>query len=86
MSETVKVSKETKQSLLKIAARLQEERGERVDFDEAIRHLVSLAVVEATKRPVLLERAFGSVPGLSVQDLYKERRLDEQRAKRKYRL
>ncbi|MGI0081204.1 MAG: VapB-type antitoxin [Nitrososphaerales archaeon] len=80
VSETIKVSKETKRSLVKVAARLQESVGKRVDFDEAIQHLMSLS----EKRPDLLDKAFGSIPGLKVQDLHRERRADEQRAKRKY--
>ncbi len=80
MSETIKVSKETKHSLIKVAARLQESTGKRVDFDEAIKHLMELS----EKRPDLLDKAFGSVPGLKKEDLYRERRLDELRAKRKY--
>jgi hypothetical protein len=83
VSETIKVSKETKKSLLRVAAKLQDERGKRVDFDEAIQHLVSLT---EKKRPELLNRFFGSVPQMRLEDLYKERRLDEQRAKRKYRI
>lgn len=85
MSETIKVSKETKNSLIRIAARLQENTGRRVDFDEAIQHLM-LSSSLRKRRPELLEKAFGSVPGLKVQDLYDERRFDELRAKRKYRL
>ncbi len=83
MSETIKVSKETKQSLIKIAARLQENKGKRVDFDEAIQHLMSSS---EKKRPDLLDKLFGSVPGLKMQDLQRERRLDELRSKRKYRI
>ena len=80
MSETIKVSKETKRSLIRVAAKLQERTGKRVDFDEAIRHLMAIS----DKRPDLLERVFGSVPEISLQDLKKERQLDEFRAKRKY--
>ena len=82
MSETIKVSKQTKQSLIKIAARLQEDTGRRIDFDEAIQHIMSLT----EKRPDLLNKVFGSVPKLNIQDLYNERRLDELRTKRKYRI
>ena len=64
MSETIKVSTETKKSLIKVAARLQESKGRRVDFDEAIQHLMSLS----DKRTELLDRAFGSGPGLKIQD------------------
>jgi hypothetical protein len=70
------------QSLIKIAARLQEDKGKRVDF-EAIQYLMSSS---SEKRPDLLDKVFGSVPKLKVQDLYKERNLDELRAKRKYRV
>lgn len=77
VSETIKVSKGTKRSLLKIAARLQEESGERVGFDEAIHHMASLV---ETKKPILLDKAFGLVLGTNGQDLYKERRFDEERA------
>lgn len=77
VSETIKVSKETKHSLIKVAARLQESTGKRVNFDQAIQHLISLS----EKRPDLLDKAFGSVRGLNLQELYKERRLDEQRTK-----
>ena len=73
MSETIKVSKQTKQSLIKIAARLQEDTGKRVDFDEAIQHFMSLT----EKRPDLSNKVFGSVPKLNIQDLYKERQIDE---------
>ncbi|MGI0079449.1 MAG: hypothetical protein ACRECH_07485 [Nitrososphaerales archaeon] len=38
MSETIRVSKHTKEALLRTAARLQEQTGRRVDFDEAINH------------------------------------------------
>lgn len=85
VAETIKVSKGTKQSLVRIAATLQERSGRRVDLDEAIRHLVSLSE-EKKKSPELLDKVFGSVPGLKVQDLYKERRLDERRVERKHRI
>jgi hypothetical protein len=80
VSETIKVSKETKRSLIKVAAKLQESTGRKIDFDEAIQHLMSIS----ERRPELLDRVFGSVPALSSTDLIKERRLDDLRAKRKY--
>ncbi len=82
VSETIKVSKETKQSLIRVAAKLQESSGKRVDLDEAIQHLVSAS----EKRPDLLEKAFGSASGIKIEDMLNERRLDERRAKRKYRI
>lgn len=81
MSETIKVSKEVKKSLIRVAAKLQDETGRRIDLDEAIRHLISPSY---KKRPELLDQIFGSVPKLGIKDVYKERRLDELRTKRKY--
>jgi len=80
VSETIKVSKETKRSLIKVAAKLQESSGKKIDFDEAIRHLISVS----ERRPDLLDKVFGSVPELSSRDLREERKSDELRAKRKY--
>jgi hypothetical protein len=85
VSSTIKVSKETKNSLTKVAARLQEKSGKRVDLDEAIQHLLSASNQSEEKKPELLDKIFGSVPQLSVKDLRSERRLDEQRFRRKYR-
>ncbi len=80
MSESIKVSKHTKESLLRVAARLQERVGRRVDLDEAVAHLL----MDHHKRSDLLERVFASVPKLAVKELYRERRLDEARARRKF--
>ena len=85
VSSTIKVSKDTKDSLTKVAARLQEKSGKRVDLDEAIRHLLSTSNQSEEIKPELLDKLFGSVPQLSVKDLHSERRLDEQRFRRKYR-
>jgi hypothetical protein len=84
VSETIKVSKETKQSLVRLAARLQEKAGKRIDLDEAIQHLISSSQIKEMK-PELLDGVFGSVPKLSIRDLRSERRLDELRTARKYR-
>ena len=82
MSSTIKVSKQTKDSLTRVAARLQEKSGKRVDLDEAIQHLLSSS--ESQENPELLDRVFRSVPNLSVKDLRSERRLDEHWFRRKY--
>jgi hypothetical protein len=82
MSETIKVSKETKQSLIKIGARLQANSGKMVDLDENIQYLISLG----EKKPDLPDKVFGSVPKLRISDLNEERSSDERRAKRKYRV
>jgi len=84
VSETIKVSRETKQSLVRVAARLQEKAGKRIDLDEAIQYLISSTHVKEGK-PEILDEVFGSVPTLSIRDLRSERRLDELMAARKYR-
>ncbi|MGI0090641.1 MAG: hypothetical protein ACREBS_02930 [Nitrososphaerales archaeon] len=85
MSETIRVTRQTKEALLRVAARLQERKGRRVDFDEAINHLVTL---EGSRGPDSFMKFVGSVKGIKGADLRselaKERRLDELRAKRKY--
>jgi len=80
VSETIKVSKATKEALIKVAAKLQERLGRRVDLDEAIRHLIASSI----KKPELLDRVFASAPSLSSSELYEERRVDEERFKRRY--
>ncbi len=84
MSETIRVSKETKEALLRLAARLQESTGKRVDFDAAIAHLV----MKEDKDPNAFARFVGSVTGVEAEEildaLVDERRLDEFRAKHKY--
>jgi len=84
VSETIRVARETKEALLRVAARLQEQTGKRVDFDEAISHLVR----QEDKSPDSFMKFVGSVKRLKEAslraELVKERRLDELRAKRKY--
>ena len=80
MSETIKVSKTTKASLLRVAASLQARKGKRVDLDEAIEHLLRTRI---TNRQ-LLEKVWRAVPELSVRELYEERKRDEGRAARKF--
>ena len=75
MSQTIKVSKFTKVLLAKYAAKLQERLGRRVSFDEALRHLL----VARDKKPELLAEVFGSVPEVSSQEVFRERRLDDER-------
>jgi hypothetical protein len=80
VSETIKVSKEAKEELVRVAAALQAREGRRVDLDEAIKHLLR----SRKKDPSALASLFGSVPSLKLDDLRKERMKDEQRSKRKY--
>jgi hypothetical protein len=87
VSETIRVKKNTKQALLRVATRLQEQTGRRVNFDEAISHLVHL---EDTKEPEFFEKFVGSASAKRVsadellRELRRERSADERRAKRKY--
>ena len=80
MSTTIKVSKSTKEKLVRVAAKLQERYGRRVGLDEAIRYLLELE----EREPELLDSIIGSVPTLSVEELYRERRRDEERIERRY--
>lgn len=87
MSETIRVSPKAKEALLRVAARLQGQTGKRVDFDDAIIHLVQLE----DKDPQAFKKFVGSAkvgaknPGKSLLDeLARERKLDEIRSKRKY--
>lgn len=80
MSETIKVSAYTKKMILRVASKLQQTLGRRVDFDEAVRYLLSLEA----RRPELLEQVVGSIPNLTVEELYEERRKDEHRTNRRY--
>lgn len=81
MSETIKLSKETKEGLLRVAAEIQARTGRRTSFDEAIRHLLESGRM---KRSELLASMFGIAPHVTVEDLLKEREIDERRSKRKY--
>lgn len=80
VSTTIKVSKSTKEKLVRVAAKLQERYGRRVSLDEAIRYLLELE----ERKPELLDSIIGSVPTLSVEELYRERRRDEERIERRY--
>ena len=80
MSETIKVSKEAKEQLVRVAAALQAKEGRRVDLDEALRHLLR----SGKARPEVLDSLFGAVPGLRLEDLREERERDERRAKQKH--
>jgi hypothetical protein len=81
VSETIKVSKEAKEELVRVAAALQAREGRRVDLDEALKHLLKTG----KRDPSVLSSLFGAVPRLRLDDLREERMRDEQRAERKYR-
>jgi hypothetical protein len=84
LSETIRVTRQTKEALLKVAARLQEQTGRRIDFDEAINHLMMLE----GKSPDSFSKFVGSIKGVKAEEilkeLKKERKKDELRAKRKF--
>ncbi len=79
----VRVSKSTKMELLRYASELQMKLGRRVDFDEAIAHLLREV---RRKRPKLLIEACQPIEGAeeALMELYRERRMDEERAERKH--
>ena len=81
VSETIRVSKEVKKELLKIMAELQAQRGERVDFNDAIEFLLSLY---KRKNVESLRRLVGLVPEVNAEDLAEERRKEVAREKEKY--
>ncbi|RLE98963.1 MAG: hypothetical protein DRJ63_06665 [Thermoprotei archaeon] len=77
----IRVSESTKKELIRFIARLEAKLGRRVSMDEAIRFLLFSRV----KRPELLEIACSPINGENlVEELYEERRKDEERVKRKY--
>ena len=78
---TISVTDDAKRKLLKIALQLQLKLGRRVDLDEALRFLIS----EWEKNPQLLEEACKPMLDIeeTLQELYTERKLDEERLERK---
>jgi len=80
VSETIKISKEAKEELVRVAAALQAREGRRVDLDEAIKHLLH----SGKRSPSALAALFGVVPSLRPEALREERMKDEQRTKRKF--
>ena len=80
VSETIKISKEAKEELVRVAAALQAREGRRIDLDEAIKHLLRVG----RRKPEVLSSLFGAVPSLRLEDLHEERARDERRTKRKY--
>jgi len=78
---TISVTDEVKEKLLKIASELQIKLGRRVDLDEALRFLIA----EREKKPWLLEEACKPLSGGKemLDELYRERKLDEERLERK---
>ncbi|MEM0118120.1 MAG: hypothetical protein QXV32_06710 [Conexivisphaerales archaeon] len=84
MPETIKISKEAKEELLRVAAELQAKEGRRVDLDEAIKYLLTKG--GRAKRPELLDAACKKTEGFETayQEMMTERRRYEERTHRKY--
>jgi predicted CopG family antitoxin len=78
---TISVSEDVKQKLLRVASELQIKLGRRVDLNEALNFLVD----QRKKNPQLLEQACSPLLGAkeAVEELEKERKLDETRLERK---
>lgn len=78
---TISVTDDVKEKLLRTASQLQIKLGRRVDLNEAIRFLLS----EKEKKPQLLDEACRPMPRVeeALEELYLERKLDEERLERK---
>jgi hypothetical protein len=79
---TIAIREETRRRLLRVAADLQKERGERCDFDSVIAHLID--TYERQKVDVKAWRQFAEpIRGVDFDALYREllqeRRLDNDR-------
>lgn len=85
---TIAVSDDVKARLLRVASELQIRFGRRVNLNEALNYLLSER--ERVKNPRLLEEACKPVPDAervarkAVDELYRERGLDEERLERKH--
>ena len=80
---TISVTEDVKQKLLEVASELQIKLGHRVDLNEALRFLVD----QREKKPQLLEEACKPTVSAdeAIEELQKERKLDESRLERKTR-
>jgi hypothetical protein len=75
MSELIRVSKEVKKKLIKLAAEIQQEKGEKVSLNYVIDFLINF-YYNRRKNPQLLISLFGSVKGLG-EEFERSRREDE---------
>jgi len=78
---TISVTEDVRERLFRIASELQIKLSRRVDLNEAIRFLID----QREKKPELLEEACKPMTGVeeALEELGKERRLDEERLERK---
>ena len=79
---TIAIKEKTRKLLLKIAADLQREKGERVNFDTVVSYLINL--YETQQVDLETWRSFTEpIPGVTFEDMYSEliteRRLDDVR-------
>jgi hypothetical protein len=75
MSELIRVSKEVKKKLIKLAAEIQQEKGEKVSLNYAIDFLIDF-YYNRRKDPQLLLSLFGSMKGLR-EEFEESRREDK---------
>ena len=75
MSELIRVTKEVKKKLVKLAAEIQQEKGKKISLNYAIDFLIDF-YYNRRKNPQLLISLFGSIKGLR-EEFEKSRREDE---------
>jgi hypothetical protein len=76
MSELIRVSKEVKKKLVKLAAEMQQEKGEKISLNYAIDLLIDFYYNYRRKNHQSLISLFGSIKGLR-EEFEKSRREDE---------
>lgn len=78
---TISIKEDVKEELLRFASQLQIKLGRRIDYNEAIRHLLR----QRRKHPTLLKEACTPMPGAddARRALVEERRRDDKRAERR---
>jgi len=78
MSEIIRVSKDVKEKLVKIAAELQLDRGKRVSLNEAVEYLITFYEEnkKSQKNAQLLFSLLGSAKGVR-EEIERSRREDE---------
>jgi len=80
---TISIKEDVKEELLRYASELQIRLGRRVDYNEAIHHLL----MKGKKNPTLLKEATAPMPGAQEARklLVEERRKDDDSAERRFR-
>ncbi|PSN85758.1 hypothetical protein B9Q03_12100 [Candidatus Marsarchaeota G2 archaeon OSP_D] len=83
MSETIRVSKETKAKLLKLISELQLKTSKRVDFDDAIKYLIQTSESKNRDRKAL-HSLLGVLKDIDISELRRERREELKLEKRRF--